>query len=154
VHANRDIDFIIQKINDLKSRINKGTKLILVVNKIDVFEGDLDWARIALDRDNIVTISAKNHLNIDVLEQKLLQSIEFGHLNEEALIITNTRHYQALKKADEALLRVLEGLDTGISSDFMAQDVREALHYLGEITGEITTDEILGNIFSQFCIGK
>lgn len=154
VDANRDNDFINHKIEEIKSRINKGAKLILVVNKIDTIEGNRNFAKIALDTDYIVSISAKNHLNIDLLEQKLLQSIEFGHLNEEALIITNTRHYHALKHSDEALLRVLEGLDTGISSDFLAQDVREALHYLGEITGEITTDEILGNIFSQFCIGK
>jgi len=154
VDANRDNDFINHKIEEIKSRINKGAKLILVVNKIDSLAENRDFAEIALEKDYIVSISAKNHSNIDLLEQKLLQSMEFGYLNEEALIITNTRHYDALKRSDEALLRVLEGLDTGISSDFLAQDVREALHYLGEITGEITTDEILGNIFSKFCIGK
>jgi tRNA modification GTPase len=69
-------------------------------------------------------------------------------------MVTNVRHYEALKRASEAMARAREGLDSGLSSDLFAMDVRQVLHYLGEITGEITTDEILGNIFANFCIGK
>ncbi|MFO7827177.1 MAG: tRNA uridine-5-carboxymethylaminomethyl(34) synthesis GTPase MnmE, partial [Bacteroidales bacterium] len=64
------------------------------------------------------------------------------------------RHYEALEKASVALQRAIDGLNSGITGDFLAMDIREVLHYLGEITGEITTDEVLGNIFKNFCIGK
>lgn len=70
------------------------------------------------------------------------------------MIISNVRHYEALKKAAEALDRVVEGIENHLTQDLLAQDLRESLHHLGEITGEITTDEILGNIFRNFCIGK
>jgi tRNA modification GTPase len=67
---------------------------------------------------------------------------------------TNLRHYQGLKQTDESLNRVLAGMDSGITGDFLAMDIRQALHYLGEITGQVTTDDLLANIFSKFCIGK
>jgi tRNA modification GTPase len=70
------------------------------------------------------------------------------------VIVTNVRHYEALKKSLEAILRVTDGLESGISGDLLAQDIREVLYYLGEITGNISTDEVLGNIFKNFCIGK
>ena len=70
------------------------------------------------------------------------------------MIISNIRHFNALKSASDSLSRVAEGLTSDLPSDLLAQDIREALHYLGEITGEVTTDEILGNIFKNFCIGK
>jgi tRNA modification GTPase len=70
------------------------------------------------------------------------------------VVISNIRHLNALKSASESLSRVAEGLTTTLPTDLLAQDIREALHYLGEITGEVTTDEILGNIFKNFCIGK
>ncbi|HRW63006.1 MAG TPA: tRNA uridine-5-carboxymethylaminomethyl(34) synthesis GTPase MnmE, partial [Bacteroidales bacterium] len=104
--------------------------------------------------DVIVKISAKTGENMDVLIQELLSVVNFNALNQNEVIITNTRHYEALEKASEALQRAIEGLNAGITGDFMAQDIRETLHYLGEITGEITTDEVLGNIFKNFCIGK
>jgi tRNA modification GTPase len=75
-------------------------------------------------------------------------------IGEADVIVTNMRHYQALIKALEAIVRVHEGLDIGISHDFLAQDIRECMFHLGEISGHISTDEILGNIFSKFCIGK
>jgi tRNA modification GTPase len=75
-------------------------------------------------------------------------------LYREDIIVTNIRHYEILKNAHESILRVLEGLDSGITGEFLSQDIRECLHYLGEITGDITTDEILGHIFKNFCIGK
>jgi tRNA modification GTPase len=74
--------------------------------------------------------------------------------DSQQLIVTNLRHYEALKKCSESLDRVLNGLDEGLPEDLIAIDLRQAIHYLGAITGEISTDEILGNIFRNFCIGK
>lgn len=101
----------------------------------------------------VIPISAKMKLNLDLLRQSLVDLIQKS-ANEADITITNARHYEALKNASEALSRVNDGLLTGISGDFLSQDIREVLHYLGEITGEITDDEILGNIFRNFCIGK
>ena len=92
--------------------------------------------------------------NIDHLIEELLSVVNFSELNNNEVIVTNVRHYEALEKASEALQRAIDGLNSGITGDFLAQDIRETLHYLGEITGEITTDEVLGNIFKNFCIGK
>ena len=75
-------------------------------------------------------------------------------LSGNDIIVTNARHYEALLNAHDAILRTLNGLQSGLSGDFLAQDIRECMHYLGEITGQISTDEILGTIFSKFCIGK
>ncbi len=156
VDAQHKTEKINHKIEALREKTAKHSKLIILVNKVDELATNFDISTLKTiqKKEQVIAISAKKQLNIDILEQKLLETVEYSNLNEEALIITNTRHYNALKLADEALLRVLTGMDSGISSDFLAQDIREALHYLGEITGEITTDEILGNIFSKFCIGK
>ena len=99
-------------------------------------------------------ISAKKQQNTDVLQQLLLKAAAIPQIGEHDVIVTNLRHYEALVKALEAVRRVKEGLEIGISSDFISQDIRECMLYLGEITGQISTDEILGNIFSKFCIGK
>jgi tRNA modification GTPase len=80
--------------------------------------------------------------------------VQTGALRNNETIVTNTRHYDALLKALEALQKVQWGMDTGVSSDLVAIDIREALYFLGEITGEVTNDELLGNIFANFCIGK
>ena len=79
---------------------------------------------------------------------------EKQQLTKEHVIVTNLRHYASLNSALEAIRRVKEGLEIGITHDFLSQDIRECMFYLGEITGQISTDEILGNIFSKFCIGK
>ncbi|NLU30528.1 MAG: tRNA uridine-5-carboxymethylaminomethyl(34) synthesis GTPase MnmE [Bacteroidales bacterium] len=99
-------------------------------------------------------ISAKKQQNTDVLQQLLLKAAAIPQIGEHDVIVTNLRHYEALVKALEAVRRVKEGLEIGISSDFISQDIRECMFFLGEITGQISTDEILGNIFSKFCIGK
>jgi tRNA modification GTPase len=75
-------------------------------------------------------------------------------VDSDAVIVTNARHYQALTRARDAIARAIGGLDNGLSGDLLDQDIRECLHWLGEITGEITTDTILGEIFTHFCIGK
>jgi len=75
-------------------------------------------------------------------------------VGQNDIIVTNIRHYEALTRALAAIQRVIDGMQNNISSDFLAQDIRECMHYLGEITGQISNDEILGNIFAKFCIGK
>ena len=99
-------------------------------------------------------ISAKQQANTEVLKQHLIQAAALPELSQNDVIVTNIRHYEALTKAHEAILRVINGLTLNISGDFLSQDIRECMHYLGEITGQISNDEILGNIFERFCIGK
>ncbi len=99
-------------------------------------------------------ISAKNQDNIHTLQELLVKAAHVPSIGEADVIVTNMRHYQALVKAHTAIERVKEGLDAGISHDFLAQDIRECMFHLGEISGHISTDEILGNIFAHFCIGK
>lgn len=99
-------------------------------------------------------ISAKTRRDTDKLQELLVQAAAIPSIGEEDVIVTNLRHYESLTKALDAIRRVKEGLEVGITHDFLSQDIRECMFYLGEITGQISTDEILGNIFSKFCIGK
>jgi len=133
-------------------------KLIMVFNKIDVVGCGviMDRKRTIL-HDQIpdrIFISAKYNEGVNDLERKLVEVANIPEFGEQDIVVTNIRHYEALQNALYAIQRVLEGMENGISSDFLAQDIRECMHYLGEITGQISTDEILGNIFSKFCIGK
>ena len=84
----------------------------------------------------------------------MTSTFDFNGLGAADVVVSNVRHYEALSLALQAIRMVIEGLNTGVTGDFLAQDIRECLHYLGEITGEITTDETLGYIFKNFCIGK
>ena len=103
----------------------------------------------------ILEISAKQNQNTTQLTQLLYESAQMPDLSAGDIIISNLRHYEALTHALDSIDRVIEGLQTNIPADFVAQDIREALFHLAEITGgEITTDEVLGNIFAHFCIGK
>lgn len=102
----------------------------------------------------VISISAKSGLGIDELETELVRMATAEHNPENELMVTNARHYEALTAGAEALQRVLTGLQTGIPTDFVAQDVREALHHLGLVTGAVTTADLLASIFSHFCIGK
>jgi tRNA modification GTPase len=132
-------------------------QLLVVVNKIDLFSEEEIKSR---HRDNafapypILFLSAKGHVNTQSLINLLLETVKLENHKTSDVVVSNVRHYEALTKALEAVERVEQGLQTGISSDFIAMDIRNILHHLGEITGEISTDEILGNIFSKFCIGK
>lgn len=101
-----------------------------------------------------ILISAKNKTELEELKQQLLKVIDLEGLNAEATFVTNSRHVSVLKNTNEALERVIEGIDNQITNDFLAMDIRQSLQHLGEITGEITTDDLLDNIFSKFCIGK
>lgn len=99
-------------------------------------------------------ISAKEDLNIDTLEAALVAAAKSEHDPDAELIVTNARHYAALLAGAESLRRVDEGLSSGLPADLIAQDVRESLHHLGLLTGAVTTDTLLGTIFSRFCVGK
>lgn len=102
----------------------------------------------------VLTISAKTGSGIDGLKSALVSMATTEHNPENELIVTNARHYEALTAGAEALQRVIDGLQTGIPTDFVAQDVRQALHHLGLVTGAVTTADLLTSIFSRFCIGK
>ena len=91
---------------------------------------------------------------LEELQSLLVKAARLPENDANEVIITNARHYEALVKSDRAILRAIEGLDANLSGDFISQDIRECMHYLGEITGEITTDAILQSIFTRFCIGK
>lgn len=133
-------------------------KLIVIINKIDERERDAIEnlkQKICLEfDDSLIFISAKEHTGLDKLKAGLGKIVDEERLNEEDVIITNIRHFDALKRISESLERVISGLDDQLPEDLIAIDIRQAIHYLGEITGEITSDEILGNIFRNFCIGK
>ena len=148
------------KIKDLAELITpklKDKHALLLFNKADLLSPDELKSKQELLREldaDRLFISAKNQDNIDSLQNLLVKAAHIPSIGEADVIVTNMRHYQALIKALEAIVRVREGLDVGISHDFLAQDIRECMFHLGEISGHISTDEILGNIFSKFCIGK
>lgn len=151
------LELMVQRLGKIRERINS-QQLIIVGNKADLGgkkKINALLAEIALaENEDIVFISAKGGQNMESLIELLKENAGVGQIESDDVIVTNLRHYEALKKAHEAVLHVINGLETGISGDFLAQDIRECLHYLGEITGEISTDEILGHIFKNFCIGK
>ncbi len=131
-----------------------GTSQLLVVgNKID-FEVLEDLKKEFVSVANITFISAKEKNNMEELKQKLVSLFDTRTVNTTDTIVTNSRHVSSLNKAFAALTKVNEGLNTNIQSDFLALDIRYALEALGEITGQVTNDDLLGNIFSKFCIGK
>lgn len=132
-------------------------KVFLLFNKADLVSEEvrIDFDTIFPELDSIrLFISAKNHLNTDQLQELLVEAAAVPSISEEDVIVTNLRHYTSLSSALTSIRRVKEGLEIGITHDFLSQDIRECMFYLGEITGQISTDEILGNIFSKFCIGK
>ena len=103
---------------------------------------------------DFIFISASNKTNISELKDKILATFQVKTVKSGDVVVTNLRHYQQLLLTHEALDRVLHGMANHVTGDFLAMDIRQSLHYLGEITGTITTDDLLANIFSKFCIGK
>jgi tRNA modification GTPase len=128
-----------------------GIPYIRVGNKID--KADKQIVDQLKERD-FVLISASQKTNIQVLKDKILSHFQVKTVKTGDVMVTTIRHYQNLFQTDQALARVLDGMEQGITGDFLAMDIRQSLHYLGEITGTITTDDLLENIFSKFCIGK
>ncbi|NBU52622.1 MAG: tRNA uridine-5-carboxymethylaminomethyl(34) synthesis GTPase MnmE [Chitinophagia bacterium] len=142
---------------DEHKAINKDTSKLFVANKMDLnpyVKPDSFYKEGLINNENLIPVSAKNQMNIEALKnllyEKVIQNPEM--LNET--IVSNNRHYEALQKASESLRDVLGGLGSGLTGDFISIDIRKALYHLGEITGEIHTDDLLDSIFSRFCIGK
>ena len=138
--------------------IDSEKRLIILINKIDTVsdnrKAELKSGIRLGDNDRLLFISAKEKSGLDDLRLKLAEFVMKDKLSSDDVIITNIRHYEALNHVSESLGRVIAGLEDQIPEDLIAIDIRQAIHYLGEITGEITSDEILGNIFRYFCIGK
>ena len=154
---NRGVESFEEYYHQVKSRLTSDAKLIIVLNKTDQVEDLLtpqETIRLFTSGEEIIPISARTGANLDRLIQELTRTVNLNTLNTSDVIVSNVRHYEALRNARTAIERVNEGLESGLSGEFISQDIRECLHYLGEITGEITTDEVLGNIFKNFCIGK
>ena len=127
-----------------------GLPFILIGNKVDKASSPImDEAQ----KRGYVLISAAEKTNLAVLKNNIVNLFN-SNLNHSGTVITNLRHYECLTETQLALGRVLNGLSTRISGDFIAMDIRQALFYLGSITGEISTDDLLDSIFSRFCIGK
>ena len=126
---------------------------LLVGNKVDKLSSEKKMAFDAAYSD-IIWISASENQNIEILKDILVRKVKTKEIKTGDTVVTNLRHFQHLSQTNEALKNVLEGLNQSITGDFLAQDIRFALHHLGEITGQITTDDLLANIFSRFCIGK
>ncbi|WP_396635312.1 tRNA uridine-5-carboxymethylaminomethyl(34) synthesis GTPase MnmE [Maribacter sp. R86514] len=127
--------------------------LVLLVNKADTLSED-EKNKIGTYLDDVKYLSAKTGEGVEELQNSLLEFVNTGALRNNETIVTNTRHYNSLLKALEEIEKVQFGMKAELSSDLMAIDVKEALYHLGEITGQVTNDELLGNIFANFCIGK
>lgn len=136
-------------IHELKE---KQIHYLLAGNKIDL-STDEELAQ-KFSNINILYISAGNKKNVEVLKQRLADEVIGGSLKTESSIVSNARHYEALRLVHQSLLDIQQGMKINISGDLLSFDIRRCLHYLGEITGEITNEDQLDYIFSKFCIGK
>lgn len=147
------------RINAIREKIKETEKrLILLINKADTaLPGQQDELarKIKIEgNETILFISAREKTGIEYLRMELSDGVIKDKINSDEVIVTNLRHYESLRKVSDSLVRVLEGFENNIPDDLIATDIRQAIYYLGEITGQITSDEILGNIFKNFCIGK
>ncbi|MGB0985469.1 MAG: tRNA uridine-5-carboxymethylaminomethyl(34) synthesis GTPase MnmE, partial [Saprospiraceae bacterium] len=141
---------------DLEKLVHEGITPVVIANKIDLLGSSTTKSAIeeALKDYPILFISAAQRENIQAIKDFLHRVVTTGEISMDNTIVSNLRHYEALEKANQSLGDVLSGLNMGITGDFLAQDIRHALSYLGEITGEISTDDLLDSIFRDFCIGK
>lgn len=152
------IIYMIDMANDTEKEIEKQLKeleksevqSLVVGNKLDAADPAI---KSLLAKEGAIFISAKETESLAELKDRLKSFIQTPSAQSN-VVVTNARHLQSLQQTDEALDRVIQGINAGISGDLAAQDIRQALFHLGEITGEVTTDDLLENIFSKFCIGK
>ena len=148
--SDTDLDEVHRDLNKLD---NLGVPYLKVGNKLDAAKLNL-VNDLQITYPDMLFISAGNKENLDLLKSRILELVNLDKFRTGNTVVTNVRHYDSLTKTRESLLEVLGGLDQLVTNDFLAMDIRRALHYLGEITGEVTTDDLLANIFSKFCIGK
>jgi len=144
-----------QSLTEMENQISELQHLeipsVFVVNKSDLLSPE---QRAVFSAFNPKYISAKNNAGIDELKEEILRKVNLHNISTDDVLVTNIRHVEALQHTQDSLERVLYGIDNPVTSDFLAMDIKQALHYLGEITGTVTTDDLLDNIFSKFCIGK
>lgn len=138
---------------DINKLENLGVPFLKIGNKMDKADPNF-VSKLQAQHPDILLISASNKENLDDLKEKLLEKVNADQFKTGNTIVTNIRHYESLLNTRQALEAVINSINSGVSNDFVAFDIRQALHHLGEITGEITTDDLLANIFSKFCIGK
>lgn len=142
---------------DLKDFKIQNSAFIIILNKMDLnpyTRPESYYKEGLISEENLLTTSALNKMNIEALKDVLYKAVIDNPQLMDNTIVSNVRHYDALNKSYESLDDVLNGLASGITGDFIAMDIRQALHHLGEITGEIHTDDLLDSIFGRFCIGK
>jgi len=137
-------------VADLKKR---NIHYLLTGNKIDTTDERLARKKFGL-LENIIFISAREGLHTEVLKERMVDAVLQGHVNTESTIITNARHYHALKEVEKSLADIRKGLAEKLPGDLLSPDIRRSLQYLGEITGEVSNEDMLDYIFSKFCIGK
>lgn len=151
--SNIDLQELETIITGLKKDVElSGSELFIVANKSDLLS---EGKKVILEEKyQPLFLSAKEKTNIKSLENHLLEIVNLGKVGEQDIIVTNSRHHQELTLANEALMRAFTGLDNGLTGDLLAADIRQSLYHLGVITGTVTTEDLLDNIFSKFCIGK
>jgi tRNA modification GTPase len=147
---------LLSMIQNIRGHIDN-QHLIIVANKADkqLVETVKTLKSINLHpNEDLVFISAKGKQNLNELIDRMKETLDVNRIGSNDIVVSNVRHYEALRNAHEAIVRVQSGLDTQISGDFLSQDIRECLHFLSDIIGEVTNHEVLGYIFKNFCIGK
>ena len=156
VDMTNPLRLILERIQKIREKV-ESQHLIIVANKTDQGNTETMQSLKNLElgpNEDLVFISARSKTNLDELISYMQATLSINQLSNEDVIVTNMRHFEALTHAHSAILRVQEGLEIPISGDLLAQDIRECLHYLGSIVGDVTEDEVLGYIFKNFCIGK
>ena len=143
---------ILAEITDLENKVGEDKLILTVVNKCDLHDEQKLVTYSTLP--NNIFIAAKTQLHLEELKKKLIIGSGVASLENENQLVTNARHEGALAKAEEALVRVTDGMQSHLTSDLLALDLKDAIYHLGLITGEVYSDDLLGNIFSKFCIGK
>ena len=146
IDADANLDNQLLELEKIKT--SAGDKLLLVINKIDLNPEIKDNFKDAL------FISAKKNEGIEALKERLLTFVNTEQLSNNETIVTNLRHYEELQLTLHEINSIIDGLNSGLTGDFLAVNIRQCLFHLGSITGEVTTDTLLGNIFGKFCIGK
>ena len=146
IDADASLDNQLLELEKIKT--SAGDKLLLVINKIDLNP------EIKEDFKDALFISAKKNEGIEALKERLLTFVNTEQLSNNETIVTNLRHYEELQLTLHEINSIIDGLNSGLTGDFLAVNIRQCLFHLGSITGEVTTDTLLGNIFGKFCIGK
>jgi tRNA modification GTPase len=141
---------LLKRIADFKK---ENIKYLLVANKVDKDDEAVLHQKFSTV-EHVIYIAAKHSRHTEVLKEKMMDTVMQGTAQSESTIITNARHFHALKEVANSLVEIKNGLDNKLPGDLLALDIRRCLHYLGEITGDITNEDLLDYVFSKFCIGK